>query len=197
MPLKDNVPSLRPPLVTLVLIGASIVLWALDWSPDLADIWWPVAALGSLFVGGGFIELVVNLLFLWLFGKALEDTLGRPRFLALFALGGIAAAAGQALADPDVVAPNVGVAGAVAALIGAYALLYPRAAILCWVLIPFFVTFVEVPALVLAVVWFALQPVLGEPPLAALAAGLAFGLLAARPFAHGRALLADRSQPGY
>ena len=197
MPLKDNVPSLRAPLATLALIAASIVLWALDWSPDLGDLWWPIAALASLFVGGGFVELVVNMLFLWLFGKALEDTLGRPRYLALFALGGLAAAAGQALADPDVVAPSVGVAGAVAALIGAYALLYPRAGILCWVLIPFFVTFVELPALGLAVVWFALQPLLGAPPLIGLAAGLAFGLLAARPFAHGRALIVDRSQPGY
>jgi rhomboid family protein len=197
LPLKDNVPSLRAPLATLTLIGASIVLWAVDWSPDLSDTWWPAAALASLFVGGGFIELVVDMLFLWLFGKTLEDTLGRPRFVALFALGGLAAAAGQAVADPDAVAPSVGVAGSVAALIGAYALLYPRAALLCWVLIPFFVTFVEVPALALAVVWFALQPLLGAPPLMGLAAGLVFGLLAARPFAHGRTLIADRSQPGY
>ena len=176
MPLKDNVPSLRPPLATITLIVASVALWAVDWSPDLTEIWWPLAALASLFVGGGFVELVVDMLFLWLFAKTLEDTLGRPRFLALFALGGIAAAGGQALADPDLAAPTVGVAGSIAALIGAYALLHPRAGILCWVLIPFFVTFVEI---------------------AALAAGVVFGLLVARPLTHGRAPIVDRSQPGY
>ena len=69
------------------------------------------------------------------------------------------AAAGQELVDPDTVVPSVGVAGAIAALIGAYALLYPHARILCWVLIPFFVTFVEIPALILAAVWFALQAI--------------------------------------
>jgi len=199
LPLKDNVPSLRAPLATLALIVVSILLWAIDWSPDLADTWWPLAALASLFVGGGFVELVVNMLFLWLFGKALEDTLGRPRYLALFAVGGIAAAGGQALVDPELAAPTVGVAGSIAALIGAYALLYPRAVILSWVLIPFFVTFVEVPALILAAAWFALQALdlMGQPPLVGLAAGLALGLVAARPLAHGRTLIVDRSQPGY
>lgn len=199
MPLKDNVPSLRAPLATIALIFASVVLWVLDWSPDLSGIWWPLAALASLFVGGGLAELAVNMLFLWLFAKALEDTLGRPRFLALFAFGGIAAAAGQALADPDLAAPTVGVAGSIAALVGAYALLYPRADILCWVLIPFFVTFVEIPALILAAAWLAAQalPFMGQPPLLGLAAGLAFGLAAARPLAHGRTLITDRSQPGY
>ena len=199
MPLKDNVPSLRPPLATIALIVASVVLWAVDWSPGLTEIWWPLAALASLFVGGGFVELVVNMLFLWLFAKTLEDTLGRPRFLALFALGGIAAAGGQALADPDLAAPTVGVAGSIAALIGAYALLHPRAGILCWVLIPFFVTFVEIPALIVAAIWLVAQalPLLGQPPFAALADGVVFGLLVARPLTHGRAPIVDRSQPGY
>ena len=84
--------------------------------------------------------------------------------------------------DPDTVVPSVGVAGSIAALIGAYALLYPHARILCWVLIPFFVTFVEVPALILAAVWFALQaiPAVGQPPIAGLAGGLLLGLVAIR-----------------
>ena len=173
---------------------------ALDWSPDLADAWWPWAAIASLFVGGGVIELAVNMLFLWLFAKSLEDTLGVVRFLALFFAAALAAAGAQELVDPDTVAPSVGVAGPIAALIGAYALLYPHARILCWVLLPFFVTFVEIPALVLAVIWFALQaiPAVGQPPLAGLAGGLLLGVAAIRLLVHGRpALVAEGSRAVY
>jgi len=142
----------------------------------------------------------VNMLFLWLFAKSLEDTLGIVRFLLLFFAGGIAAAGAQELVDPDAVVPSVGVAGAIAALIGAYALLYPHARILSWVLIPFFVTFVEVPALILAAVWFALQaiPAVGQPPLAGLIGGLLLGAVAIRVLAHGRpTLVADSSRAVY
>jgi membrane associated rhomboid family serine protease len=186
--MKDNVPSLRPPLVTLALIGASIVLYVAGWDPDLADTWWPLAAIASLFVTGGFWELAVNMLFLWLFAKSLEDTLGRGRFVALFLLAGIAGAAAQELVDPDTAAPTVGVAGAIAGLIGAYAFLYPRARILCWVLIPFFVTFVEIPSLILAAAWFALQALdaVGQPPLAGLIGGLVLGGAAVTVLVHGR-----------
>jgi membrane associated rhomboid family serine protease len=133
------------------------------------------------------LALVVQALFLWLFAKSLEDALGPLRFLALFALCGLAAAGAEEVMDPDTVVPSVGIAGAIAGLIGAYALTFPRARMLCWVLIPFFVTFVEIPAIVLAAIWLALQaiPEVGQPPLAGLAGGLALGLLAARA-ARGR-----------
>ncbi len=186
--------------MTIAVIIASTALWVAGWEPDLSDTWWPLAALASLFVSTGFVELVVNMLFLWLFAKSLEDTLGRARFLALFLLAGIAAAAGQELLEPDTVVPTVGVAGAIAGLIGVYALLYPRAKILCWVLIPFFVTFAEIPALILAVVWFALQALdaVGQPPLAGLAAGLAFGVATARLFSRGReTITGESSEPVY
>jgi membrane associated rhomboid family serine protease len=200
IPLKDNLPALRFPLVTISLIAATVVLWVIDWNPDLTGTWWPLAALASLFVTGGFWALVVNMLFLWLFAKSLEDTLGRGRFVALFLVAGIGAAAAQELFDPDTVTPTVGVAGAIAGLIGAYALLYPRGRILCWVLIPFFVSFVEVPSLILAAVWFALQALdaVGQPPLAGLIGGLIVGAAAVRPLAHGRPrVTADISQPVY
>jgi membrane associated rhomboid family serine protease len=157
------------------------VLYVAGWEPDLSNTAWPLAALASLFVSDGFVEVVVNMLFLWLFAKSLEDTLGGVRFLTLFAAAGLAAAAAQELFDPDTVVPTVGVAGAIAGLIGAYALLYPRARILSWVLIPFFVTFVEVPAVILGVVWFALQALdaLGQPPVVGLLAGAATGVLVA------------------
>jgi membrane associated rhomboid family serine protease len=158
-----------------------VVLEVAGWDPDLSDAWWPVAAVASLFVTGGFWALVVNVLFLWLFAKSLEDAFGPVRFLALFLAAGIAAAGAQELFDPDTVVPSVGVAGAIAGLIGAHTLLYPRARILCWVLIPFFVTFVEIPSVILAGAWFALQALdaIGQPPIAGLLGGLAIGVLLA------------------
>jgi membrane associated rhomboid family serine protease len=177
-----------------------VVLAIVGWDPDLTDTWWPIAAIATLFDSDGFWALVVNMLFLWLFAKSLEDTLGRGRFLALFLLAGLAAAGAEELADPGTVAPTVGVAGAVAGLIGAHALLYPRARILCWVLIPFFVSFVEIPAFILAAAWFALQALdaVGQPPLAGLVGGLVLGALAARALAHGRPrVTVDASQPVY
>ena len=200
IPLKDNLPSIRLPLVAISLVAASVALYVADWNPPLGDLWWPLAAVASLFVTDGFWELLVNMLFLWLFAKSLEDTLGRGRFLALFLIAGIGAATAQELFDPDTVAPSVGVAGAIAGLIGAYALLYPRARILCWVLIPFFVTFVEIPSLILAAVWLALQALdaVGQPPISGLVGGLVLGAAAVRPLAHGRPRVTiEPSQPVY
>jgi membrane associated rhomboid family serine protease len=179
--MKDNIPSAGVPLVTVSLILATVVLWVVGWDPDLTDTWWPVAAIASLFVTDGFWEVAVNMLFLWLFAKSLEDALGHGVLLGLFVAAGLAAAGAQELFDPDAAVPSVGVAGAIAGLIGAYAVMFPRARILCWVLIPFFVTFVEIPSLILAAVWFALQALdaLGQPPLAGLLGGAAIGVLVA------------------
>ncbi len=175
------------------------MLGVVDWDPDLSDTWWPLAAVASLFISPGAIGLLVNLLFLWLFSTSLESRLGPARYLALFVAGGIAAAAGQELFEPSTSVPSVGLAGSIAALIGAYAVLMPRGRILCWVLIPFFVTFTETPALLLAVVWFGLQALsaFGQPPAAALVAGLLLGAAAVRPLAHGRPQAVEVSQPVY
>ena len=96
------------PVVTIALIAIGVIARALDWSPDLAAAWWPWAAVASLFVGGGVIELVVNMLFLWLFAKSLEDTLGPVRFLALFLAGGLAAAAPRSSWIPTRSCPRSG-----------------------------------------------------------------------------------------
>ena len=167
------------PLLTVTLIAASVGLHLAGWSPDLAGLAWPWAALASLLLSASLLGLVVNMLFLWLFGESLENGFGIVRFAALVLLAGLAAAGAQELVDPDAAVPSVGIAGSIAGLIGAHALAYPGARILCWVLIPFFVTFVEIPALILAAAWLALQaiPEVGQPPLAGLAAGLAVGLI--------------------
>jgi membrane associated rhomboid family serine protease len=171
LPLKDNLGSVRFPLVTISLIVATVALEVAGWDPNLTDTWWPFAAVASLFVTGGFWALVVNMVFLWLFAKSLEDTLGSVRFLALFLVAGIGAAAAQELFDPDTVVPSVGVAGAIAGLIGAYALL-----------------------------WFALQALdaVGQPPLSGLIGGLIVGAVAVRLLAHGRPRITPEvSQPVY
>src|SRR4026207_1754934 len=116
--MKDNIPSTGVPLVTVSLILATVVLWVVGWDPDLTDTWWPVAAIASLFVTDGFWEVAVNMLFLWLFAKSLGDAFGRGFCLGLFVAAGRAAAGAQELFDPDTAVPSVGVAGAIAGLIG-------------------------------------------------------------------------------
>jgi membrane associated rhomboid family serine protease len=198
LPLKDNVPTPGVPVLTLALILASVCLYVVDWQPDLADLAWPWAVAASLLLSASLLGLVVNMLFLWLFGESLENALGWWRFLGLLALGGFGAAGAQELAQPDTVVPSVGIAGCIAALIGAYAILLPRGRILCWVLIPFFVTFVEIPAFFLAAAWFALQALdaVGQPPLAGLVAGLVLGMAGGWLLGRGRiaAALAEAQQ---
>lgn len=187
IPIKDNLPSARVPMLTIAFVVVTIAIWASGADPDLSRVPWPLAGVASTFIAGGFGELAVDMLFLWIFAESLEDVLGRPRLLLLYLMAGVAAAAGQQLADPGVV-PSAGAAGAVAGVIGAYTLLFGRARVLCFVGIPFFFTFVEIPALIAAAAWFVLQaiPAVGQPPLAALAAGLALGIVAARPLIAGR-----------
>lgn len=160
--------------------------------------WW-LTVLTAMFMAGSLLQLAVNMLFLWLFGKSVEDAAGRPRFLALYLVAGIAGTYLQAAVDSGSAAPLLGATPAIAGVLGAYALLYPRAAVICMVLIPFFVTFIELPALILIAVRFALQlvPSIGGTSVSgiatdsgvawlALLGGFAVGLAVARPLTRGR-----------
>lgn len=160
--------------------------------------WW-VTILTSMFLHGGILHIAGNMLFLWVFGNNVEDSMGRPRFLAFYLLAGIVAAYAQALLDPGATTPAIGASGAVAGVLGGYALLHPRARVLTLVFIVFFVTFVEIPALILLGIWFLLQflpaitqvavpEVAGEGGIAYLAhvGGFVFGLAAIRLFAQRR-----------
>jgi membrane associated rhomboid family serine protease len=172
--------------------------------------WW-LTPLTAMFMAGSLLQLAVNGLFLWLFGKSVEDALGRARFLALYLLAGIAGFYFGALLDSGATIPEVGASGAIAGLMGAYAVLYPRAAMLCFVLIPFFFTFVEIPALALVAARFALEivPSIGETTISgvlegsglaypAMVAGLVVGLVLGRPLARlGRIAARDPSQAVY
>jgi len=125
--------------------------------------WW-VTLFTSMFMHGGILHIAGNMLFLWVFGNNIEDSMGRGRFLAFYLLAGLVAVYSQAALDVDSSVPTIGASGAVAGVLGAYALLHPRARVLTLIFIIFFVTVVEIPALVLLVIWFLLQflPAVGQ-----------------------------------
>jgi membrane associated rhomboid family serine protease len=154
--------------------------------------------LTSMFLHGSFLHIFGNMLFLAIFGPTVEDAMGRVRFPVFYLLGGLVALGAQVLADPNATGPTLGASGAIAAVLGGYILLYPRARILTLVFIVFFVTIVEVPALVLLGFWFLEQLYFGLAGLAspvgsgegvayfAHIGGFAFGLLAIRLLVAGR-----------
>jgi membrane associated rhomboid family serine protease len=132
-------------------------------APDQAP-WW-ATAFTSMFMHGSLLHLAGNMLFLWIFGNNIEDSMGRARFVAFYILGGLAALALQVLFDPSSTVPTVGASGAIAAVLGGYAVLYPRARVLTVVFIIIFFTVVRLPALLVLGLWFLLQllPAFSQP----------------------------------
>jgi membrane associated rhomboid family serine protease len=116
-----------------------------------------VAIFTSMFLHGGWVHILGNMLYLWIFGNNVEDRLGRIAFLVFYLVGGVAAAATQIAVDPTSTAPLVGASGAIAAALGAYLVLYPGARILSLVFLGFFYQLIEVPALIVLGFWFVLQ----------------------------------------
>jgi membrane associated rhomboid family serine protease len=184
LPLYDDNPSRSAPLVTWALIALCVVafLWQISLPPDLEEE--AVIALGfipatlfagakidpeialvppwlalitSAFLHGGWMHLLGNMLYLWIFGNNVEDAMGGLRFLVFYLLCAVAAAMAQALGDHASTVPMIGASGAIAGVLGAYLLLFPRANVR--VLIVFFVIFrfVNVPAVLVLGIWFALQ----------------------------------------
>jgi membrane associated rhomboid family serine protease len=118
----------------------------------------------SMFMHGGWLHIIFNMLFLWIFGNNIEDSMGRLRFAFFYLIGGVIAALAQVGVSPDSTAPTVGASGAIAAVLGGYLLLYPRARVLTIVFIFFFFTFIEIPAMIMLGIWFVLQflPAVGQ-----------------------------------
>jgi len=149
----------------------------------------------SMFMHGGILHLAGNMLFLWIFGNNVEDSMGYVKFIAFYLLGGLAALALQIVVEPGAQVPTIGASGAVAAVLGGYILLYPRARVLTVIFIIFFFTIVELPALLILGFWFLQQIAFGALDLAdptgggggvayfAHIGGFAFGLLAIKLFA--------------
>jgi membrane associated rhomboid family serine protease len=125
---------------------------------------WFITLITSMFMHGGILHIAGNMLFLWVFGNNIEDSLGRLKFVLFYLAAGIVAVYSQAALDPSSTVPTIGASGAVAGVLGAYALLHPAARVLTLIFIIFFVTLVEIPALILLAIWFILQfvPALGQ-----------------------------------
>jgi membrane associated rhomboid family serine protease len=118
----------------------------------------------SMFMHGGWLHIIGNMLFLWVFGNNVEDRMGRARFVAFYLLAGAVAVYAQSLVDTAATVPTIGASGAVAGVLGGYILLHPKARVVTLVFIIFFVTLIEIPALILLGIWAVLQflPALGQ-----------------------------------
>jgi membrane associated rhomboid family serine protease len=160
--------------------------------------WW-LTLLMSMFMHGGILHIAFNMLFLWVFGNNIEDAMGKLRFIAFYLIAGVVAIYAQSLFSADSIVPQIGASGAVAGVLGGYALLHPRARVLTLVFIIFFVTVVEIPAMIMLGIWFVLQfipavadvatPAVGEEGGVAYLAhvgGFVFGLALVKLFAHRR-----------
>lgn len=111
----------------------------------------------SMFMHGGWMHLLGNMWFLWLFGNNIEDSMTRPRYVAFYLLTGIAAALAQVMADPSSAVPMVGASGAISGVMGAYLVLFPRIRVFTIVPLGFFITQMALPAWVMLIYWAFLQ----------------------------------------
>ena len=155
--------------------------------------WW-VTLLTSMFLHGGWVHIVGNMLFLWIFGNNVEDSMGRWRYLLFYLLGGIVATYALTLFNPSTAEVLFGASGAIAGVLGGYILLYPRSRVLTLIFLFLFVTLVEIPAVIMLGIWFILQalPGLGHISIPGLTStgvaylahvgGFLFGLAAIKPF---------------
>jgi membrane associated rhomboid family serine protease len=111
----------------------------------------------SMFIHGGFLHILGNMWFLWVFGRGVEDLLGHGKFLFFYLACGVAAALAHVLVNFNSTVPTVGASGAIAGVMGAYLVKFPRARIVTLVVIIFFLTTVDIPAAFLLLYWFAIQ----------------------------------------
>ena len=184
IPLKDDTPSALPPYVTvsLMVVCVAVFLWQrtldldagrrvvdalgaipavlltdarlpvdLQWVPRYASLF------TYMFLHGGWLHLLGNMLYLWIYGDNVEDAMGHARYLLFYCLCGVTAIGVQAVSDPHSAFPIIGASGAISGILGAYLLLFPRAKVLTLVLLPFFFTTLRLPAMLLLLLWFAVQ----------------------------------------
>ncbi len=210
-PVRDDNPTLRTPIVTILLIAVNTAVWigiqgvGLDpalgrsvcefgvipaelsglGSTEMVQISattacvvgskpeWPTV-LTSMFMHGGWMHLIGNMWFLWIFGNNVEDSMGRFRFLCFYLLCGAAAVGAQIATDPSSPIPMVGASGAIGGVMGAYILLYPTVRVHMLVVLGIFITTIYVPAYLMLGYWLLLQVLGGVPALGAHTAGVAF-----------------------
>jgi membrane associated rhomboid family serine protease len=169
IPLRDIVPSRTTPIVTIALIVANVLVFLYELTlgraandftlyfglVPAAFSW--VTVFTSMFLHGGLFHVAGNMLYLWIFGDNVEDRMGHGRFLVFYLLCGTAAALAQTITAPDSVVPMVGASGAIAGVMGAYFVLYPKSRIVTLVPLFFFFQIIEVPAIFFLGIWFVMQ----------------------------------------
>jgi rhomboid family protein len=128
----------------------------------------------SMFLHGGWMHLIGNMWFLWIFGNNVEDAMGHLRFVVFYLLCGIAAAGLQTALSPDSLIPMIGASGAIGGVMGAYVLMYPRVHVHLFVILGFYVNTIAVPAYFMLGYWFLLQLVSGSMAIGAERGGVAF-----------------------
>lgn len=175
-PIRDHNPSGRTPYVTYALIAVNVAVFLGYWLtlPDDRALafffidWGLVpgrvtqgldlhAVVTSMFLHGGWMHLAGNMLYLWIFGDNIEEELGHGRFLGFYFLAGFAAAALQVLADPGSPIPMVGASGAIAGVLGAYLLMFPKARVDVLFIFIIFFRILPIPAWIVLGVWIGLQ----------------------------------------
>lgn len=170
IPLRDTQPSFSKPLVTGLLIAINILIFLYEFSLDPFSLNHFITEYGvvpsrfqyldlisSMFLHGGWFHLLGNMWFLWIYGDNVEDVLGHHKYLLFYILCGVAAGMVQVLTNPGSRIPTVGASGAIAGVMGAYLIKFPRSKIVTLVPIFIFVTTMEIPAVFMLLYWFVLQ----------------------------------------
>jgi len=174
IPLYDDQPTRSSPFITVALILANLIVFigwqlgvGLEQSVALAAMVpaeistnTPQGAIyifTSMFMHGGWLHLIGNMWFLWIFGNNIEDACGHIRFLLLYVLCGVIAAFAHVIAQPESTVPLIGASGAVSGVLGAYLLLHPHARIRTLIPIVFLIRIVDIPAFVFLILWIGIQ----------------------------------------
>jgi membrane associated rhomboid family serine protease len=176
IPIRDSIPTRRVPLVNYLLIAVNVMVFVLMWlagpaqeslvyqfamipsnytnGVDLGDI---LDVFTSMFMHAGIAHIAGNMLYLWIFGDNVEDRLGHVRYLVFYLVGGVVASLAQLFTNPGSQIPTVGASGAIAAVLGAYLVLFPHSRIATFVPLGFFMRLTMVPAAIVLGFWFVMQ----------------------------------------
>jgi membrane associated rhomboid family serine protease len=199
IPLRDSIPSRSFPVVTIALIATNVVVFVhqVTLGPDrgqafvaafgavpaqithasahaVGTIAEPLTLVTSMFLHGGLMHLLGNMVFLWIFGNNVEDATGHVRFLVFYLICGLVGALAHVAANPGSTVPMVGASGAISGVLGAYFLLYPFARIVTLVFFGFFAQTVNIPAFFFLGFWFFMQALSGAASVGGRGGGVAF-----------------------
>ncbi len=215
IPIRDGIPTRRVPVVNYLLIAVNILVFILQalagtaqenimlqyslipanfregiTLPNLLDIF------TSMFMHAGIAHIAGNMLYLWIFGDNVEDAMGSIKYLIFYLIGGVAASAVHVFTNPGSQIPTVGASGAIAAVLGAYLILFPQSKVQTFIPIGFFMRMAVIPAIVVLGFWFLMQvftgvmswggPDVGGVAVWAHVGGFVAGLILAKIFAAGR-----------